>query len=520
MRIATVQVKNIKSVEDSGALHLGPRVNVLIGQNNAGKSVLIRAIHLMQSGSLTPPNDVRVAQDIGEVDVGVTDAQKEMQLLGLPPHTDEATLQFRLSRSNNSTTRTIAYATSNSANVGTFPQTEPHNVIYPFLAKRKVMVYDEVVNQSKTTQVLDNFTHLVSKVDRLTTPSHQLFQEFRDNCRRIIGFEIDSVPSPGGHKIGFPVGATGSITLETMGEGVPHLLALIADLCIADGKIFLIEEVENDLHPRALKNLLELIVEKSARNQFIVTTHSNIVARYLGSVEGSKTFRVQLEFHGQIPTATYREVPEDPEERRRVLEELGYEMTDYDLWDGWLVLEESSAERIIKDLLIPQFAPGLLGRVRTIAAGGVDGVALKFDDFNRLFLFTHLTPSYRNRAWVIVDGGERGNEVVKGLRAKYSASGWTQEHFRALTESDFELYYPPQFQEAAAAALVIGDGRAKQAAKAELLETVLSWMRANPAEATEQFAQSATEVIVILQEIEKALAPPAASVSTGQVAEQ
>jgi hypothetical protein len=110
--------------------------------------------------------------------------------------------------------------------------------------------------------------------------------------------------------------------------------------------------------------LLNLIIKKSETNQFIITTHSNIVAKYLGSIPSAKLFRVTMNFDPVgIPTSECESIDNTPEARRSVLEELGYEMTDYDLWKGWLILEESTAEKIINDFLLPNFAPKLLGKV-------------------------------------------------------------------------------------------------------------------------------------------------------------
>src|SRR5882672_5011694 len=44
MRIATLQVKDYKCFADSGLLELSPKFNVLVGQNDAGKSTLLEAL--------------------------------------------------------------------------------------------------------------------------------------------------------------------------------------------------------------------------------------------------------------------------------------------------------------------------------------------------------------------------------------------------------------------------------------------------------------------------------------------
>ena len=50
--------------------------------------------------------------------------------------------------------------------------------------------------------------------------------------------------------------------------------------------------------------------------------------------------------------------------REDLLAHLGHELYDYGLYDGWLILEEASAETIIKDYLINWFVPALAGRLR------------------------------------------------------------------------------------------------------------------------------------------------------------
>src|SRR2546429_4378717 len=384
MRVTSVEIKNIKSVPDSGIITLSPRLNVVLGRNNAGKSVLINSLFLLQQESLNVQQDIRFGEDTGEVRLVLAATQQELQRIypSVGATSSVSSMKVTFNRRINNQPQRELDTDGAQQGVGPFPATEPDNAIYPFLSKRKVTAYEEQINENRTRTVAPNFANLPAKVDRLSSPGHRRFAEFRQACEDIIGFPLDTLASLNGHKVGFNVGDTGGITLETMGEGVPHLLALIADLCIAEGKIFLLEEVENDLHPDALKKLLELIIQKSEHNQFIVATHSSIVARYLGSLEDSKTIRVTMERDGELPLTRYAEVGPTPDERRSVLEELGYEMTDYDLWDAWVIFEESSAERFVMKYLIPWFAPALVNRLSSAAAQGVDDVEVKFNDLN------------------------------------------------------------------------------------------------------------------------------------------
>ncbi len=288
-----------------------------------------------------------------------------------------------------------------------------------------------------------------------------------------------------------------------MGEGVPQIVGLLADLAVADAKLFLIEEPENDIHPTALKALLDLIAQSAAQNQFVVSTHSNIVARHLGALPDSTLHYVDAERGVIPPLASCRPIADDPIERMSVLRELGYELYDFHLWDGWLILEESSAETLIRSHLIPWFAPQLK-RVRTVAVGGNSQVEPAFADFCRLFRFTHLEEQYRNRAWVLIDGDDEGTKIVERLRDTYGP-GWNANHFRALEETSFEKYYPLQFAQAAEAALALPGKQARRTAKRELLRQVLAWIDQDPRSAAEAFAVSAAEVISFLQEVEEAL---------------
>ncbi len=68
-------------------------------------------------------------------------------------------------------------------------------------------------------------------------------------------------------------------------------------------------------------------------------------------------------------------------------------------WVTWsfgplgFLLEESSAEKIVREYLIPWFVPKLGGKLRTFSARSVSEVEAKFEDFNKLFVFLHLSPT-------------------------------------------------------------------------------------------------------------------------------
>ena len=319
---------------------------------------------------------------------------------------------------------------------------------------------------------------------------------------------MSAVASPNGKKAARAINVHERIYLEEMGEGVANLLGLIVDLCVAKDKLFLIEEPENDIHPKALKKLLELIEKKSKTNQFIITTHSNIVVKHLGSLTDSKLFQVTMhQDENRIPTSKVETVENSSEARLEILNDLGYDLFDSGIWSGWLFLEESSAERIIREYLIPWFTPRLANRIRTVAANGKDDIEPKFQDFHRLFLFIHLEPVYRDSAWVVIDGGIEEEVIIDKLKAKFSS--WDSSHFKQFSQHDFESYYPNEFSQELQAKIdaisKIANKKEKMKQKKLILDDVLIWIKENEEVAKNAFENSASEVIGILKEIDSRL---------------
>ncbi len=388
------------------------------------------------------------------------------------------------------------------------PEKEPNNLIYPYLSKRKAVDYTDAINEANANSVSGNFTNLYSKIDRLVTPQFQPGnRQYVEACKQILGFEISTLALGGGKKAVYFVHNIEHIPLTAMGEGVANILGLITDLCVAEDKIFLIEEPENDIHPKALKALLRLIIEKSETNQFFVSTHSNIVMKYLGSSPRSKIFNVTNELRDSrrenLFVSEIKEISDSPEERRQVLEDLGYDFFDFDLWRGWLFLEESSAEVIIRDYLIDWFVKPLKNKVRTFSAGGTSAIIPKFEDFDKLFIYLHLEPTYKNKVWVLIDAGEEELGIISKMKDKYVKAGWNEANFGQFSEHDFEKYYPSEFHPKVGEILRISDKQKRRNAKKELLEEVKQWISANESLAKEKFKESANEVIERLKQINK-----------------
>ncbi|MCP2329397.1 putative ATPase [Hamadaea flava] len=504
MKITSLRVRNWKCFKDTGTLDLGD-INVFVGRNNAGKSAVLKALHCLQEGAEYGPQDVRIGADEAEINlsIGGEDLTRAVQRRFGRQVDDPMALRLRMSKNESGCDCALAVLSSRTeTEVSRAPAREPDNLMYTYLAKRKVVEFDRVVDIERTRAVATSLKHLVAKVNRLANVDYARSAEYADLCARLLGFRVSAFPAAGGHQAGISVGRFDTISIESMGDGVSSLLGLIADLCMEDGNVYLIEEPENDVHPQALKALLEVIVQRSSGNQFFITTHSNIVLRHLGAAPDTKIFAVEADEPAEgVPVSAVRPLESTPQARIEILRDLGYELIDFDLYDGWLILEESSAESIIRSYLVPWFVPRLT-RVRTVSAGGTSKVKALFEDCRRLFLYVHLNQVYRGRAWVIADGEPSGQNAIRQLQATYS--DWPTEHFRVWSQPEFERYYPARFGGETDAALALS-GDARRSAKKALLLKVLDWCEQEPTQARQEFEVSAKEVVDVLREIDARL---------------
>lgn len=495
VRVTNVRITNFRSVVELPEIPLG-QVTVLIGPNNAGKSTILRALYAVQAGVGSLNADVRLDAEKASIELTVIDPTTHWPSVSDVPN-GRLTLTIQPGE-----LRILLRHSGGENELNQLPAQSPGHYVVPYLSKRKAVTYNEDVREEYALSVDSQFTHLAAKLSRLGNPEFSGHAQYARSCRDILGFVVTAVPSVSGQRPGVYLPDMRTIPIEQMGEGVPNIVGLLADLALSRGKLFLLEEPENDLHPSALKALLDLVLESAEHNQFVVSTHSHIVTKHLAGGDGSRLYYVDAERHQLPPETHVRAVEATPTARLDALRELGYAFSDFELWDGWLILEEASAERIIRDYLVKYFAPALT-RLRTLSAGSNSQVEPTFVDFHRLVRFTHLEEAYRNRAWVLVDGDEDGRAIVESLRAKFPT--WEPEQFACFDSATFEAYYPSDFRAKADATLAVANKRDRREAKRLLLDEVRAWLDADEDRARAELETSASTVIAALRQIEARL---------------
>lgn len=502
MKIHDLRLFGIRCFEDSGDIQFDPKFNVLVGKNNAGKSTILKAILGLQGFPFNHV-DVRpghltnsfISCHLNEI------VQNDIMHIGKAP--DLRSMRVTTVYYGNAPNYGDAQHHQNGVGQPLFPATRPHHVIVPFLAKRKATAFSHDISLGNQSAINGTLSLLYSRIDLLATKGHPDHDRFSQAVIDIIGIPITTKASNSGKEAGYYFDRNNFVTLENKGDGVTEMAALIVELCTEQNKIFVLEEPETNLHPKGLKALLGMVRAASESNQFFIATHSNVVVRELSDGDNGKIFRVYRNGEHHTSPSKVEEVEKSPQGHLELLRELGYEFADFELHDGWFFLEESSAERIIQDILIPIFVPQLGGRLRTFSSGGVDALEPSVADFQSLMVFIHLQPVYKGRLWVRADGDASGIETVKKMRTSFPHL--SEEAFSTFKKEQFEYFYPSQFQERARAVLAIDDKHSKRQQKLELLVTVLEWTKANPAEAKSAWAVSAEKPIKLLQVIEAVL---------------
>jgi predicted ATPase len=497
MKIESIRLTGIRSFEDTGDVQLGRGCNLFVGQNNSGKSTLLKAA-LVWQGFWFEERDIRAGAEDSSIAMTLAEVDHKDSLHIRPGLSGR--MRYAISmRGPYVDTAGPPLSQLQSGQVPVFVQTWPQNFLVPFVARRKAVNFDQNVALNVQAQVTGTFANLYSRIDLLATRGRSSHDIFVTAVREIVGLEIVTNASANGKEAGFFFDDDNFVTLDRMGDGVTEMVALIAELCLAKNKLFVLEEPETNLHPRGLKALLGMVRESATRNQFMIATHSNIVVRELAVDADTKVFRVFRNGDQASSPSAVEEVERTPVAHRALLRELGYEFADIDLHDAWLFVEEASAESVINDLLIPLFAPELARRLRTYSAAGVTNLEPSVAEFQRLVQFVHLQPAYEGRLWVRADGDEPGRETIEKIRGKFKYL--SMEEAATFGQAQFELFYPLIFREKVTEILAILDKRRRWESKKALRDEVFAWSKANEAEARAAWEASAAEPIALLRMI-------------------
>ena len=337
MVISKVRIKNFKSFKDNFFIDLDPKLNILVGMNEAGKSTILEAIHLACSGTYDGKlikNEISQnlfnAECVKEYLKRLkSDSPIKLPSIEIEIFFDQIDDEFYKGDANfydnseysgfifeikyNEEFNKIYDEFTHSATEITSLPVEYYDVTWTTFARKKFTPRDLKFKSSfidsssiKSFSGCDvHFTKILrdalSDEDKVKiSQSHRkLVDEFRNNSDvQNINLKIQDQTKISNKKISISVELqtknAWENTLTTLMDGIPYTfigkgeqaiiktnLALVSEQT-QKASVILIEEPENHLTYAKLNELISTLETNNQEKQIILTTHSSFVANKLG----------------------------------------------------------------------------------------------------------------------------------------------------------------------------------------------------------------------------------------------
>jgi len=351
MHIHGFRVENYKSFRDSGWVYLTPSFNVVVGQNNAGKTALIEGIAVRGNRTVPyrsaemprdyPPSansiwtfdvkltgkelDVLIRKLGGDVFIPVpsdksdgnareiiqelfsaaeircvvrSESGREFMSQQYPSHQRfQATGQpvaalLRVSKDRQSTEFQGRINNENDSLPGILNSIWPERV-YVFEPERLNIGTCDIIDTNVLAQNCANLPAVLLKL--IGNPDR--YQRFNEHVSEIFPSITHISVTSEGSKLSIRVWSTKreleredlAVKLEECGTGVSQALAILYVAMTREHNVIVIDEPNSFLHPGAAKKLIS-ILKRYQSNQYIISTHS---ADLISSIDPSTVHQVK-----------------------------------------------------------------------------------------------------------------------------------------------------------------------------------------------------------------------------------
>lgn len=408
MRLTKISIKNFKSFLERQDIFLQPGFNIFLGKNNSGKTTafeILKLPHLVNDPHKSEKNikefgDRNTEKSYYEVEMQIdlknlTRAFGESLLIPIPDHilnsdqlpalkseieSNNLHITFSCSQIINSSFSTrlgksnpaeasqsqpviIMQAGSNEipgSHTGSPNTTNPEsyrNLIYTFSALRTPNSTCQLENEIKLRPDASNIAFCINHLQTKDAEGHK---QLCSLLNRIFP-EVKWIQAPPiqNNQVELECLATHSenrrsdlaVPLKKMGTGIGNVIAILYILLTSrTSQVIAIDEPNSFLHPKALRELLQILETYGKEHQYILTGHSPEV---LTSIEPATITYFEIENHStkikQFSKHQYHEF-------RSELSDLGIRMTDLHAKDRVLWVE-GSTEEIVLPMLLRKFCP-------------------------------------------------------------------------------------------------------------------------------------------------------------------
>jgi len=332
MKFETLQIQNFKGFKDSGIVKFGPKFNVIVGQNNSGKTALLEALRVskagnspyklrgktqdfelsqksifkyrqlikkadiiygaLKAGEMYVPQSINASSFVGQLKA-FTDGIFSVETNGDCSvwRADES--PFGPILNENSTFHKFQYIIesgifSSAGTVSTGSQDQMHSRVFTAAESDKIYVLNSQrfsIGKCGTSE-----SHVLSQnASNLPSALHNLQGSHPQKFRKIVQNLMEIFPSVGNMTV-TPIQGTSDIeviiwpyegcdnikeatSLDKCGTGIAQALAILFIAAQEDEMVLAVDEIGSFLHPMAVKNLIRILKQQYSHHQYIISTH-------------------------------------------------------------------------------------------------------------------------------------------------------------------------------------------------------------------------------------------------------
>lgn len=471
MWISRFKVESFASFQETDWIALDPKFNLFVGQNNSGKSALLRALvpPLVSNPHKNPQafrgNVLKPSQVYFDLNITVSEIFDRLSALGIDPifpagdgqDPKMRDLKVLLDNPNNNLTLELArnattvYFARNGAslpnfrgspntimtrairadnsvelngmwgtgeNIGAVSSVEAGTVFH-FAAQRLNVGRSGLDSPNKLSSNASNLPAVLAHLQGARRP---IFDVIEAHAIDIIGgFERVTV-APRGHEFHILIWPSRDAIYEELafelnesGTGIGQILAILTAVVTSENSVIIIDEINSFLHPAAVKKLLALLRSDYPQHQYIISTHS---ADTISSCSAERIYMIERQGYSSSIKGINLEVAHHA---REVAGKLGFSMMDVFGFDR-MIWVEGPTEEVCFPYLVRHFELGSLHGIGFSSVGSPAEltVAAKaqsvMDAYDRAG--KQLSPLLRGMAFALDREGLSDNEVAAQERSK------------------------------------------------------------------------------------------------------